>query len=62
MVQALQESIDLRKAQYEKRGQVISDYEASEAVNNLCEYFKILNEWDMKRKAQEEASEKEAES
>lgn len=56
MLQASKESIDRMKALYAERGKTITDYEANDAVNNLCEYFKILNEWDLKQKAKEQAA------
>lgn len=56
MFQASQESIDRMKAVYEERGRTISDYEANEAVNNLCEFFKILHECDIRQKANKQLS------
>lgn len=57
MFQASQESIGRMKAVYEERGRTISDDEANEAVNNLCEFFKILHECDIRQKTKKELSE-----
>ena len=54
-----QATIDKMKQLYRDHdGTKLSDQEANEAWTNLCEYFKILHEWDQKdkREASETAS------
>lgn len=60
MTQFSQGLIDQMKEMYaEEAGETISDYEANEALNNLCGFFKLLHQWDQEDKARQQAEEAE---
>lgn len=53
MRQFSQERIDDMKKMYEERGKTITDYEANEAMNRLCDFFNLLHEIDLREKARQ---------